>query len=66
MFEGAYDAISRVIERRGWSLLIIAAAIGVVMLVSPWCGCSSDFPATTAKVALSPDGVYSKPISMLV
>ena len=65
MFEGAYDAISRVIERRGWSLLIIAAAIGVVMLVSPWCGCSS-FPATTARVALSADGVYSKPISMLV
>ena len=58
MLEGAYDAITRVIERRGWSLLIIAAAIGVVMLVSPWRGCSSDFPATTARVALSPDGVY--------
>ena len=58
MLEGAYDAITRVIERRGWSLLFIATVIGIVMLLSPWRGCLSEFPAMTLDMALSPDGVY--------
>ena len=58
MLEGVYDGITRVLERRGWSLLIIAVVIGIVLLVSPWRECRSEFPHTTPRRAITEHGVY--------
>ena len=57
MLEGVYDGITRVLERRGWSLLVICVAIGVLLLVSPWRD-RPDLPITRYREGISEHGVH--------
>ena len=58
MFEGVYDGITRVIERRGWGLLLFVTAIGILMLYSPWNNSPPDIPVIRRSEIVTRQGVH--------